>query len=208
MRWPMFFCNPISLKLPSIPPRSVNYQWCLKLAIALGLSYPSLIIPPVQASPLSPLPCSRRSNTEFSLPSRITFPQPEAANTNQDSVELWWAKEQLDVLETGLITHWFAMPDAQRVEIIVDRQRWVQLNYLERYRLVHQFATVAREYRYNLRIANQDNQCLVAYWCDFEQTPYQCQMTFAAAAESNLPVYQFQRGDFQFQQTPLPLTQP
>ena len=198
----MFFLNPTALQRLITPISPLQFPWRSIMAIALGLgvSHPSLLTLPVQASTTPPLPCSSQSAAPFSLPSQVTFPHRESPT--QDSIELWWAKEQLDVLETGLIKNWFAMPDAQRVDIIVDRQRWTQLNYLERYRLVHQFATVAREHRYNLRITNQDNQCLVAYWCDFEQTPYQCQMTFAAAAESNLPVYQFQRGEFQFQQAP------
>jgi hypothetical protein len=205
----MFFWNLIALKLPFAPPRPVKAQWRSTLAIAGGLSLtcPYLITLPVLASSISPLPCTKQSitNPAVSLPTQIPFFSP--ASIPQDEIKLWWAKEQLDVLETGLITHWLAMPDAQRVDIIVDRQRWTQLNYLDRYRLVHQFATVAREHRYNLRITNQENQCLVAYWCDFEQTPYHCQMNFAATAESNLPVYQFQRGDFQFQAPP-PTTEP
>ncbi|MFN9175392.1 MAG: hypothetical protein ACK58N_13055 [Synechocystis sp.] len=205
----MVFWNLISLKLLFAPPRPVKCQWRSTLAIGLGLSlaYPYFITLPVLASSVSPLPCTKKSTTNppVSLPDQIPFFPPDSIP--QDSIQLWWAKEQLDVLETGLITNWFAMPDAQQVDIIVDRQRWTQLNYLDRYRIVHQFATIAREHRYNLRIANQDNQCLVAYWCDFDQTPYQCQMTFAATAESNLPVYQFQRGDFNFHSSP-PVTQP
>ncbi|MFM1842350.1 MAG: hypothetical protein RLZZ490_1086 [Cyanobacteriota bacterium] len=170
----------------------------MAICLSMGLFWPLLTAPPVRASSVSPLPCGRQSTTNtFSFQSRHPFSQTHTPRP--DSIELWWAKEQLDVLETGLIKNWFAMPDAQRIDIIVDHQGWTKLNYLERYRLVQQFATVAREHRYNLRIANQDNQCLVAYWCDFEQTPYQCKMNFAAAAEGNLPVYQFQRGDFQFQ---------
>ncbi len=202
----MAFLNPVFLT-PFFPLlRRLRLQGWSLLAIGLGmsLSSPGLLSFPVQASSVSPLPCSRQSTAAFSLTAPVVFPRQDPT---PDGIELWWAKEQLDVQETGLITNWFAMPDAQRVDIIVDRQRWTQLNYLERYRLVHQFATVAREHRYNLRIANQENQCLVAYWCDFEQTPYQCQMNFAATAESNLPVYQFQRGDFQFQAPP-PTTEP
>ncbi|MEB3161195.1 MAG: hypothetical protein VKL20_07020 [Synechocystis sp.] len=195
----MIVWNPTALQrlITPISPLQSPWRSITAIGLAMGLSWPLLIETPVRASSVAPLPCARQSsNNVFSFQSPPPFSPTE--RPRQDSVELWWAKEQLDVLEAGLIKNWFAMPDAQRVDIIVDHQGWTQLNYLERYRLVHQFATIAREHRYNLRITNQDNQCLVAYWCDFEQTPYQCQMNFAAAAEGNLPVYQFQRGDFQF----------
>ena len=87
---------------------------------------------------------------------------------------LWWAKEQFDTFEVNLIDNWLMYPQQQQIDLIVNRQVWLALGYLDHYRLVNQFGTVARTYGYNLRIFNQRQQCLAIYSCNFATTPPQC----------------------------------
>jgi hypothetical protein len=45
------------------------------------------------------------------------------------------------------------------------------LDYLGRYRLINQLGTVAREYGYDLRIFNQQKQCLATYEYNPDSNP-------------------------------------
>lgn len=87
---------------------------------------------------------------------------------------LWWAKEQFDTFDVNLIDNWLIYPHKNQIDLIVNRRIWSALGYLDHYRLVNQFGTVARTYGYNLRIFNQRQQCLAIYSCDFATTPLQC----------------------------------
>lgn len=81
---------------------------------------------------------------------------------------LWWAQEQFG---GKLLENWLAHP-AQgerpaRVDLIVNRQLWSLLDYLERYQFVNQFGTTASGYGYNTRIFNRRGNLLAGYTCNF-----------------------------------------
>ncbi|MGL5805535.1 MAG: hypothetical protein ACRC2R_14030 [Xenococcaceae cyanobacterium] len=76
---------------------------------------------------------------------------------------LWWAKEQFDPFAGKLIVNWLAYSKEQRIDLVVNWQLWTLLDYLKRYRFINNFGTIAREYGYNLRIFNQQNECLAIY---------------------------------------------
>ncbi len=80
---------------------------------------------------------------------------------------LWWAREQIDPYRGRLVINWLAYSEEKRIDLIVNRQLWSLLDYLNRYRFLHQFGTVARGYEYNLRVFNQQQQCLATYTCDY-----------------------------------------
>lgn len=115
---------------------------------------------------------------------------------------LWWIKEQVEQFEKVLLISWQTDDTNKRLDLIVDRQNWSRLNYLERYRFVHQFGTVARANHYSLRVFNQQQKCLVAYWCNFQITPFQCQMKFESPNENRFQVYTPAQGEFNFIDTP------
>ncbi|MGL5034329.1 MAG: hypothetical protein ACRC6M_11080 [Microcystaceae cyanobacterium] len=139
------------------------------------------------------------------------IPQPQAqknltkATNNQliksSEPELWWVKEQVEQFEKVLLISWQTDDINKRLDLIVDRQNWSRLDYLERYRFVHQFGTVARENHYSLRVFNQQQKCLVAYWCNFQITPSQCQMKFESPKESRFQIYTPAQGGFNFDQS-------
>jgi hypothetical protein len=101
---------------------------------------------------------------------------------------LWWAKEQFDPFGGRLINNWIAYPNQRRIDIVVNRQLWSLLNYMERYRFVNEFGTVARDYQYNLRIFDRQNKCLVTYSCNFATNPNQCEINFEPSGRTGLQV--------------------
>lgn len=110
--------------------------------------------------------------------SRITVPS------------LWWSKENYG---NKLLDNWIAYPASTnqpgRIDLIVNQQVWVLLDYLERYNFINQLGTVARqscskeltnsvtgenmscEQGYNLRVFNYQQEFLGAYTCDFDSHP-------------------------------------
>ena len=76
---------------------------------------------------------------------------------------LWWAREQFDPFDGRLIDNWLENHQLKQIDLVVNWQLWTLLDYLGRYRLINQLGTVAREYDYNLRIINQQKQCLATY---------------------------------------------
>ena len=76
---------------------------------------------------------------------------------------LWWAREQFDPFGGRLIDNWLENHQLKQIDLVVNWQLWTLLDYLGRYRLINQLGSVAREYDYNLRIINQQKQCLATY---------------------------------------------
>lgn len=103
------------------------------------------------------------------------------ANTiSQDDLtvpSLWWAKQQF---ASKLLDNWIAYPSdgitPGRIDLIVNRQMWSLLDYLQRYEFVHHFGTVARDYRYNIRVFNYQQELLATYTCDFSTSSLGCQI--------------------------------
>ena len=98
----------------------------------------------------------------------------------------WWAKQQFDPFEGKLVTNWQANPNAGRIDLVVNRQLWSSLNYLDRYRFVNNFGTVARDYQYELRVFNERQKCLAVYTCNFGISPHQCEMNLDPSVGNGL----------------------
>ena len=79
---------------------------------------------------------------------------------------LWWTKEQFDSFAGRLLVNWLAYPELEdrRIDLIIRREFWNIMDYIDRYRFVNEFGTVARQYGYNLRVFNQQNKCLAIYY--------------------------------------------
>ncbi|MEM9272661.1 MAG: hypothetical protein AAGA80_06815 [Cyanobacteria bacterium P01_F01_bin.143] len=87
------------------------------------------------------------------------------------SPSLWWAREQFDPFGGRLIDDWLEDSQLKQIDLVVNWQLWTLLDYLDRYRLINQLGTVAREYDYNLRIINQQKQCLATYQYQSDNNP-------------------------------------
>jgi hypothetical protein len=88
---------------------------------------------------------------------------------------LWWIREQIaDLEEFGgkLLQNWLAYPRGDggvgRVDLIVNRQLWSLMDYLQRYQIIHRFSTAARDFGYNVRVFDDRATFLGAYTCDFQ----------------------------------------
>lgn len=100
---------------------------------------------------------------------------------------LWWANEQFG---GKVLDNWLAYPadgkTAARIDLVVNRQIWSLLDYLERYDFINHFGTVARDYGYNVRVFNYQKELLATYTCDFSTTPRLCNIQLDATGKSRL----------------------
>ncbi|MEM7717168.1 MAG: hypothetical protein AAF349_27070 [Cyanobacteria bacterium P01_A01_bin.68] len=90
---------------------------------------------------------------------------------------LWWAKESSP---NKLIANWIAYTGKNnspaRVDLIVNEQIWTLLDYLERYDFVNRLGHYVREYNYNMRVFNYQQELLATYTCNFQSSPPRCKI--------------------------------
>lgn len=87
---------------------------------------------------------------------------------------LWWLREQIadqDAYGNKLLENWLAYPNSRRrpgrVDLVVNRQFWSLLDYLDRYAFIHVFGEAGRDYGYNVRVFDGQATLLGASTCDF-----------------------------------------
>lgn len=100
---------------------------------------------------------------------------------------LWWAKEQFG---GKLLDNWLAYPASGaivgRIDLVVKRENWSLLNYLERYEFVNHFGTVARDYGYNVRVFNYQKELLATYTCNYSTNPHLCNSNVEATGKARI----------------------
>jgi hypothetical protein len=92
------------------------------------------------------------------------LPSPPLSQKELSIPSLWLIKEQFG---GKLLDQWFVESGSNWVVLIVNRQIWSLLDYLERYQFINQFGTVARNYGYNVRVCNPQGEALAVYSCKF-----------------------------------------
>jgi hypothetical protein len=90
------------------------------------------------------------------------FPPPPLSQTEKSVPSLWLAQKQFG---GKLLDRWFVDPGNTWVILIVNRQLWSLLDYMERYQFVNRFGTVANDYGYNVRVCNRQGTALAVYSC-------------------------------------------
>ena len=110
------------------------------------------------------------------------------ASSNPDLASLWWAAEQFDPFDGKLVENWLTYPEKHQIELVVSWQLWTLLDYLERYRFVNQFGTVARKYGYGLTIFNQKYQCLASYSYNSDSKPPKWELDLQKFGRDSLPI--------------------
>lgn len=104
-------------------------------------------------------------------------PQPTTQNDisqiNFTPPSIWWAAQRFGGM---LLDFWFTCPGERRVYLIVNRQIWNSLNYVERYSFVNNFGTYSRSDRYNVEVLNPQLENLAAYRCDYTVNPLSCNL--------------------------------
>jgi len=111
--------------------------------------------------------------------------QETISETGLTIPSLWWRKQLLDP-EGEIIINWQAHTDLKVVYLTVNRKQWNSLDYIQRYKIVNNFGTVARQYQYNLGIISDRKICLATYNCDFSLKPNRCQINFKPFNQSLL----------------------
>ncbi|HHP7231581.1 MAG TPA: hypothetical protein ACFCUY_12080 [Xenococcaceae cyanobacterium] len=101
---------------------------------------------------------------------------------------LWWAREQFDPFNGRLIDHWLAHPQLKQIDLTVNWRLWTLLDYLGRYRFLNQFGTIAREYGYELRVFNQQQQCLGIYEYNAASNPPRWEIKLESIGQDSLQV--------------------
>lgn len=108
-----------------------------------------------------------------SVPGAVTSQTP--SQTRLSIPSLWWISAQLADLEqfgSKFIQEWIAYPGQNgqpgRVDLLVNRQQWSLLNFIQRYEFVNKFSTTARGYGFNTRVYDSPDRSPIAlYMCDF-----------------------------------------
>lgn len=90
------------------------------------------------------------------------------SQTEMSEPSLWWAREQLFGQRPAVVENWLVLPEQQRVELIVNRTQWAQLDSLEQYRIVNHFGQTAQRAGYQLRVFNGAAKCVALYTCSPE----------------------------------------
>ena len=100
---------------------------------------------------------------------------------------LWWAKEQFG---SDLLDSWLAYPapgtNPARIDLLVNRQNWSALDYIQRYEFMNHFGIAARDYGYNLRVFNEQKELLASYTCDFSTNSSQCNIQLDATGKARI----------------------
>ncbi len=115
------------------------------------------------------------------LPVRKAMPNPTQAS-------FWWAAEQFDPFNGKLVENWLTYPEKKQISLVVSWRLWTLLDYLERYRFVNQFGTVARKYGYSLAIFNQKSQCLASYQYNRDSQPPKWELNLEELGRDSLPI--------------------
>ncbi|MBF2027215.1 MAG: hypothetical protein IGS48_10670 [Oscillatoriales cyanobacterium C42_A2020_001] len=88
---------------------------------------------------------------------------------------LWWITKELANLQqfgNKFIQEWIAYPSQDgkpgRVDLLVNRQQWSLLDYIQRYEFVNKFGAIARSFGYDTRVYdNPDRAPIALYACSF-----------------------------------------
>ncbi|MGI8503779.1 MAG: hypothetical protein ACR2LR_22000 [Hassallia sp.] len=160
--------------------KMVGQKSSLTLLLGISLTTISLLsTQPLTAQTEATIPAASDAPLELNL-----LKNPKGvitANTiNQGQLtvpSLWWAKENS---ENKLLDNWIAYPAAgrqtARVDVVVNQQFWSILDYLERYNFVNRVGSLARNYNYNIRVFNYQEERLGTYTCNFNISPALCKI--------------------------------
>jgi hypothetical protein len=159
----------------------------MRSLLLISLSIVTLLVP-VLSSAVQAIPQPSTEPLELSLlepgaplNNRYVITANTISQSDLTVPSLWWAREQF---ANQLLDNWIAYPaddtTAGRIDLIVNRRLWSSLDYLQRYEFVNRFGTVARDFGYNIRVFNYQQELLATYTCEFTATP-RCQIDYLSA---------------------------
>lgn len=162
---------------------------CIGLSVISGSFAHNAIAQTSVAAPLptlEPLDLKLLAADPSTLPPLVTTPNT-ISPTGLTPPSLWWAEAQFG---ERLLTTWLAYLPNQtrpgRVDLVVNRQIWSLLDYLERYEFITHMGNVAQEFQYNTRIFNPQGEFLAAYTCNFTAPQPICDIRLDPGGKSGL----------------------
>jgi hypothetical protein len=124
-----------------------------------------LFLLPTTATPKVIVPACRKSSIS-------ELPQPPLSQTKPSIPSLWLTT---DLFGSEFLEAWFVNPDDKWVILVVNQLTWEKQEYIDIYKFINHFGSVAREYDYNLQICQpREKKPIAAYFCDFETAPLNC----------------------------------
>ena len=163
----------------------LGMSWGIFSLLTPQPSLPQPLVAPIPS--LVPLEIDLLKPNESLPPGIITV--NTISQTDISHPSFWWAREQFNEIGGKLLTNWIAYQDQKRVDLVVSRQPWTLLDYLDRYRFVNRFGTVARDYQYNVRVFNDQAALLATYTCNYTQDEPVCELLFSnSSGQNGLPV--------------------
>lgn len=126
------------------------------------------------------------------------------SSTHLTIPSLWWVREQVvantqklnEQFGRELIIDWLAYPIDQgaagRVDLVVDRQFWGALDYLQRYEIINRFSTTARNYGSNIRVFDNQATIVAAFTCSYSKLDLR--LLQISTELSGIPILQSETG--------------
>ncbi|MBD2100125.1 hypothetical protein H6F94_04415 [Leptolyngbya sp. FACHB-261] len=96
------------------------------------------------------------------LAQSVPVESPPISESGLTIPSLWLAQQQFG---GKLVNGWRPRPRQGRVDLVVRREVWRLMDYLERYNFINRFGTAANDFRYELRVLDTQNNVLGAYAC-------------------------------------------
>ncbi len=123
------------------------------------------------------------TSTSACTPLPPDYPSPSPLPTELNLPSLWWAKEQYQK-QCGckLLDSWLVDANTLWINLIINRQVWSLLNYVERYQFVNRIGLDAQHQGFNIRVCNHQGDQLATYAC----TKNSCQIKLDASGKSGL----------------------
>lgn len=103
------------------------------------------------------------------IAAEVAVPSPVRLSTPS----LWWVQDwfvKKDNCVTEMILNWTVQSPNQnqpgQVNLVLDRQLWRGLGYIERYKFVNDFGLAAQRQGYNVRVIDNQSTELAEYFCE------------------------------------------
>lgn len=132
------------------------------LTIGFTTNWLFAIIQPSFAERISVCPLNKYSE----------LPLPPLSQTQLSIPSLWLA---IELFGENILEHWYVYENTNWIVLLINKASWLNMNYLDKYQLVHQFGTVAGKYRYNIQFCHpSQNKPLAVYFCDYTNNISDC----------------------------------
>jgi hypothetical protein len=127
-------------------------------------SYCIITISAGKILPVNALPVSIPIGVTCPTGDKSTWPEPPLSQLELTIPSLWSLQKYWG---SKMIERWFLPPENNWIVVVINRQYWGLMDYLEKYQVINRLATASRSDGYNLRLCNNKGLTLGVYFCEF-----------------------------------------